>query len=454
MNTVERLCNQLARSKLLAPEAIRTIHKRWRGEAQGAADDFGRFSQWLVANGFLTTFQFGVLQRGFADLLFLDDFKLLERIGQGRMAGVYKAVNQKGQVVAIKVLPPARAKLPSMLARFQREARISVKLKHPNVVRTYQVGKTDSDLHYIVMEYLDGETLDEVLLARKKLPLSEALHVLTQAFQGLAHLDAEGVIHRDLKPGNLMLVPALADTVMRSAVKILDIGLGRALFDEGGPGDERGELTSDGALLGTPQYMAPEQARNAHNADIRADIYSLGCVLYHCLTGQPPFLDTSVVRQVVRHATEPVKPLREFLPDVAPAVQEVMDRLLAKDPAQRYATPAAALKALEGLRRAAPAPEALPVPAGRPAYPVAQPVAPPPAMPAAPSPAIPVAAAPAVEFDAEPFVNLDAPPEPVRSRPVGGAGWLTWRDLIAAAVGACVLLLVQAVLWVVWSRWF
>jgi serine/threonine protein kinase len=481
METVESLCNLLARSKLLAPDAVRTIHKRWLGEAPGVTDDVGRFSKWLVTNGFLTDFQFGVLQRGFVDLLFLDDYKLLERIGQGRMAGVYKAVHKFGQVVAIKVLPPSRARHPPTLARFQREARMSLRLKHANVVRTFQVGKK-GDLHYLVMEYLDGETLEDILQRRGKLPIPEALHVLLQALHGLAHIDAAGLIHRDLKPGNLMLLPPPRDTVLRSVVKVLDIGLGRVLFEEDAPGGELGELTNEGALLGTPNYMAPEQARSAHNVDIRADLYSLGCVLYHCLTGQPPFPDASVVRQIMRHTMERPRPLGDFLTDVPPALQQVMDTLLAKDPAQRYATPDAAAAAIEVLRQS-------PAPAPPPAEPeaplrsyltwleqtpacedaelvgrVGVLVEPLPATPAQPLPAKP-AAAPAKA--AVPIGRPVAPPPgkapltmPLAStlaQPTAGRQRtmaVTLRDLVAAAIGAAVMLLMNGFLWLLWRLLF
>ena len=199
------------------------------------------------------------------------------------MTGVYKARHPSGQIVAIKVLPPSRAKNGQMLARFQREARLSVKLKHPNVVRSFQVGEARG-VHYLVMEYLEGETLDDVILSRKRLPPQEAVRLIHQVLLGLQHIHEQGMIHRDLKPANLMLVPAPArDSTLRSNIKILDIGLAREFFDENSPAPrEDMELTGEGILLGTPDYLPPEQARDPRAIDIRADIYSLGCVLYTC----------------------------------------------------------------------------------------------------------------------------------------------------------------------------
>jgi eukaryotic-like serine/threonine-protein kinase len=477
VDTVEAVCNQLARSKLLAPDAVRTIHKRWKSEAKGAADDTGRFNKWLVANGFLTDFQVGVLQRGFADLLFLDDYKLIERIGQGRMAGVYKAIHKLGQVVAVKVLPPSKGRHPPTLARFQREARMASRLKHANVVRTFQVGKTHGGLHYLVMEYLDGETLDDILERRGKLSVAEALHVIAQSLEGLAHIHAEGLVHRDLKPGNLMLVPPPGDTVLYSLVKILDIGLGRALFEDGVPGNIAGDLTNEGAILGTPMYMAPEQARSAHTADIRADIYSLGCVLYHAVTGQPPFPDNSVVRVIVRQATEEVKPLSELLTEVPPGFQEVMDKFLAKDPGERFSSPAEALQALEALQQSTAAlapPETDPgmrtfltwLETAPPADPIEATPPPAPAKAAAqvgkpavvPQPKAPEAASPSAET--APFENLTVPrAEPVKVAVKHRAAKAptfrpTIRDGVAAALGAGALLVLQGVLWLAWRFLF
>src|SRR5207248_1230816 len=206
-----------------------------------------------------------LLARGHADGFFLNQYKILDRLGKGRMAGVYKAQHETGPIVAIKVLPPSKAKDPGLLARFQREARVAQKLKHPNVVRTFQVGAarqgdTPEKLNYLVMEYVEGETLEDVLGRRKLFPPGEAARLVYQALLGLQHLNEHNFVHRDLKPANLMLAyrggaPA-SDSTLAATVKILDMGLARALSDA--PAPERPNesmLTSEGVVLGTPDYM-------------------------------------------------------------------------------------------------------------------------------------------------------------------------------------------------------
>ncbi len=346
--TVEALCNQMARNHLLPTDNIRDMRQRWRSEHHAAPDNVKKFGKWITANGFITEFQLGFLNRGFGEYLSFDKYVLVEKIGRGRMAGVYKAVHECGQEVAIKVLPPTKAQNAHTLARFQREARLALRLNHPNVVRTFQQAKTNGGIYYIVMEFLEGEALDDHIKRRKKLPVSEAVQIIVQTLNGLQHLFEEAVVHRDMKPANLMSVPVPQENTLNSTVKILDIGLGRALFDEGDPGAENLDLTGERALLGTPKYMSPEQARNAHSADIRSDIYSVGCIFYELLTGKAPFADSSIVRQLTRHAKEPPRPVRELASNIPEGVEHVVEIMLAKDPAQRYSTPAQAAKALKG----------------------------------------------------------------------------------------------------------
>jgi serine/threonine protein kinase len=346
---VVTFCNELAR--LLSAEEVDVLRERWLSEKPDSPGDAGQFSQWLVANRVITEYQAGVLSRGHADRLFIGPYKVIERIGKGRMAGVYKAVHENGQTIAIKILPPSKAREPELLLRFQREARLAIQLEHPNLVRTLESGEQHG-LHYIVMEYLDGELLEETLNRRKKLTPREAVRVVYQALQGLQYLHEQAMVHRDLKPGNLMLVAGAgkgkAKAMQRARVKILDIGLGLGLFD-GDTEDNEFQITSEGTMLGTPDYLAPEQARDAHTATIRADIYSLGCVLYHALTGQPPFPDSSHIRQLVRHATETPLPLKTLNPAVSDSLQPIIDRMLAKDPSHRYASPQEAARALKAF---------------------------------------------------------------------------------------------------------
>ncbi len=342
--SVESLCNQLARSKLASPDEVRSLYQRWAREAGPAAADVQKFASWLAGRNVATEYQLGFVMRGHADQLFLGPYTILERVGKGRMAGVYKAVHRLGQVVAIKILPPSKSRDPKTLARFRREARLSIRLKHPNVVRTYQAGVA-GNLNYLVMEYLEGETLQELLQRRGKLPPAEAVRVVHQALLGLQHVFEQGLIHRDLKPGNLMLLPGHGPKTDADTCKLMDIGTGRDLFDEGGGGDFN--LTQSSDVLGTPEYMAPEQARDARSADIRSDVYSLGCVLYHCLAGRPPFTSSNTVRLLVMHATEPVRPVRELAPQVPEGLEQILGWMLAKDPGQRYATPGRAAQALE-----------------------------------------------------------------------------------------------------------
>lgn len=359
-------CQNLSRSKLLTEADITAMRTQARAESGAAALPEG-FANWLVEKGKLTRYQADSVLRGNVRF-FLDDYTLRDRIGTGRMAGVYEATHKLGMRVAVKILPPSRAKQGEALARFQREAQLALQLDHPHVVKTYHAGDSEG-LNYIAMEYLEGETLEERLASKGKLPPMEAVKIVYQALQALQHVHEKSIVHRDVKPGNLFLVTipsAPGDDGPSYSVKLLDIGLGRALFDE--EGTPNADLTADGALIGTPDYMSPEQGRNSHAADIRSDIYGLGCVLYHCLTGQPPFPDKNAVVKLTKHAKEmPPLPNLGTYPQ-ATQLLRVLWKMIAKDPAMRYPTPAEAALALEPFLAVQVAP---PI-----AAPVAQPVKP------------------------------------------------------------------------------
>lgn len=340
----------LVKSRLLPPEEADSQYRQWQQERPGPDDRVDSFRRFLIARKCVTEYQAALLQRGRADGFFLGQYKILDRVGKGQMGGVYKAVHNFGQLVALKILSASRAKIPHVLGRFQREARLLTQLDHPNVVRAYQVGEY-AGVHFIVMEYLEGETLADVLERRKRLPWAEAVRLMIQALDGLQHLHDRRMVHRDLKPANMMLTPepakGKADTTWDATVKVLDIGLGRELLgDEAAEAAVDAQLTQEGSVLGTPDYLAPEQAKDARAADIRADVYSLGCVLYECVAGRTPFPEPNIMAQMLKHATEPPAPLNAFVSDLPAGFQQVMDRFLAKSPDLRFQTPAHAAAAL------------------------------------------------------------------------------------------------------------
>jgi serine/threonine protein kinase len=352
VSSVETLCNKLQRSRLLKASQVRAAYGQWRKlQPARQTGEVDRFARWLVSGHFLTAYQAQQLVLGHADHFFLNHYQLLDLIGKGRMAGIFKAAHVSGHLVAVKIMPVSKSKDPQLMARFRREAKMAVRLKHDSIVRTYHLGVSGTR-HYIVMEYLEGETLEEVLKRRQKLPFPEACRLVYRTLLGLQHIHQASMVHRDLKPGNLMLTPlrppGAPDNTLHSSLKILDIGLGRVIVDDSVTEDsEQLRLTAEGMMLGTIDYMAPEQVRDAHNVDIRADIYSLGSVLYHTLTGWPPFNDSNQITQLVRIAQEPPKPIRALEPDMPAGLEKVVNIMLAKDPRQRFATPEQAAQALD-----------------------------------------------------------------------------------------------------------
>ncbi len=300
----------------------------------------------------------------------LGQYRLLDRLGQGGMGAVYRAEHLRlKRDVAIKVLSPAQANDPRAAARFQLEMEVVGRIDHPNVVRATDAGE-EAGVHYLVMELIDGIDLAGLLARRGPLPVAEACEVVRQAAAGLQAAHDHGLVHRDVKPSNLMLTAA-------GRVKVLDLGL--ALLRPGArPADG---LTGVGEVMGTAEYMAPEQWTETHAVDGRADVYSLGCSLYALLTGGPPFQDTggSSPRIMLAHQVTPAPLVTDHRPDVPRPLAALLARMLAKDPADRPATPGAVAAALEDLVAGADL-AALAGPADHAATPVAR-RRPPPAAP-------------------------------------------------------------------------
>jgi serine/threonine protein kinase len=280
----------------------------------------------------------------------LPGYEILGETGRGGMGIVYKARQLSLQrLVAIKVVPLGAPGEDEVIARFQQESSLLAQLAHPNLVAAYDTGGV-AGLPYFVMEFVEGIGLDELVSQQGPLPVAEACEVVRQAALGLQHLHEHGLVHRDVKPSNLMLTPS-------GLVKILDLGLAR-LVDQSG---QRGQITSPGQFLGTLDYVAPEQCDNSHAVDIRADIYGLGCTLYHLLSGHPPFAAFSSPYQKLKAQAEtPVPPVRERRPDVPLPLTSAMERMLAKEREKRFTTPAEVVEALGSSASGADLPRLLP----------------------------------------------------------------------------------------------
>lgn len=271
-------------------------------------------------------------------------YEILEPLGKGGMGAVFKARDKvMGRTVAIKVIgggPQDQA----LIDRFHREVTILASLAHPNVVMAHDAGQAGST-HYLVMEYVEGVTLLQVLENIGRLPLADACELIRQACLGLQHVHERGLVHRDLKPANLLLTP-------EGQVKILDLGLARMQGTHAVPA-EKG-LTSNQQVLGTLDYMAPEQWNNSSTVDIRADIYALGCTLYTLLAGQAPFehlQENTVFKKMVAHISMPVPPITQFRPETPDGMAHLLNRLLAKEPADRFQQPIEVAKALDAFCR-------------------------------------------------------------------------------------------------------
>jgi serine/threonine protein kinase/CheY-like chemotaxis protein len=263
----------------------------------------------------------------------LGQYRLLEKLKkQGGMGTVYKAVHVLlMKIMAVKVLHADRMHSNAFVSRFRREMKAVGRLNHPNIVQANDAGEKDGT-YYLVMEFIEGIDLATLVACRGPLPIVDACEIVRQAAVGLQHAHEHGLVHRDLKPSNLMLSNS-------GVIKMLDLGLAR-LCDEGSASN----LMSDpGQVMGTADYMAPEQAFGLYPVDIRADIYSLGCTLYHLLAGNPPFSGPEYgtpMRKLLAHSQAPVTPIRGLRGDVSEELAILIDRLIAKTPGGRLSEPA------------------------------------------------------------------------------------------------------------------
>lgn len=414
--SAEDLWDALARSRLLAPEDVEGLRRRWGAEGPG---DLGALVQWLVAGQYVTEYQAAVLAQGRGGPFWFGPYKVLDHVGTGRVAVVYRAVHRLGRVVAVKTLAPAAAGDRRLRAQFRRQAALALRLDHPHVARALDAGE-EAGVPYLVVEYLEGQTLQEVLGCGRLAP-DEAASLVAQALQGLQHLHERGLTPRGLDPADLMVVPAPGDGL--PTVKLVGTGLGWP---------PSVDVVLQGGAFAAAAYLAPEQAWDPRAGDVRADVYALGCVLYHALTGRTPFPGPSALLRAVRHATEPPRPARELNPAVPEGLQQILDWMMAKEPARRYPTPGRAAQALLTFLLSRAGAEDVP----------AEPVPAPP-----PCAAGPVSAGEAAVSGENGFRDESAAvpaPGPV---PGGGARPFTRRDCLALVIGASGLLCAQVAGW-------
>ena len=309
----------------------------------------------LVRRDWLTRWQADRLLAG-ATAFYLGRYRLLEQIGSGGMGAVFRALHTGlGRTVAIKIIGRQFVRDPELLARFYQEIRAAAALNHEHIVAAYDADSI-GDTHFLVMEYVDGIDLSAWLEREPIPPLSWTLEVARQIALGLQHACEQGMVHRDIKPANILVTRDPETDLLR--VKILDFGLARVVSESAL--DDRG-LTQTGQVLGTPDYISPEQAADTRTADIRSDLFSLGVTLFRMLTGKLPFGGHSVMEKLMARAMKPAPPLRSLRPDLAPHLDRVVARLLDRDASQRFQTPVEFIQ--EIARDCHPIPFRLPVPA-------------------------------------------------------------------------------------------
>ena len=333
-STAEELLDLLQKSNLVEEARLRAYVEKMRATGTLPADP-GKLAAVLVRDALLTYFQAEQLLQGKYKRFSLGKYKVLEKLGSGGMGTVFLCEHKlMRRRVAVKVLPLPKAEDKASLDRFYREAKAAAAVDHPNVVRAYDIDQ-DDNLHFLVMEWVDGTNLQDLVKKFGPLDPLRACHYIYGTAVGLQHAFEIGLIHRDIKPGNILLDRS-------GVVKILDLGLARLTHDT----DDQLTRQNDENVLGTADYLAPEQALDSHTVDIRADIYSLGATFYYLLSGSAPFPEGSVAQKLIWHQNRPPRLLKSLRSDTPDELVAVIERMMSKDPARRYQTPADVMPAL------------------------------------------------------------------------------------------------------------
>src|SRR5262245_42537900 len=333
--SAEGFLRAVLRSGLLGRDELQSA---LRGVPREQHDDPGALAEHLVRYGKLTRFQAGKLLRGISQGMVLGPYRVLAPLGKGGMGAVFLVRDTRSdQLSALKVLPPRLARTEErMLARFRREMEMSQKVAHPHLAFTYEVGEFHG-LHYLAMEYIPGRTLSRLVNEEGVMHWKRAARIMAEVAAGLEHAHNQGLVHRDLKPSNIMVTP-------RDHAKVLDLGL--ALI-QGEVVTETEVVGGLGYIVGSMDYIAPEQTLDAAAVDRRSDLYSLGCTLYFALSGRPPFPGGSSKDKIHRHRTTRPTAIADLVPALPPGFVGLIERLMSKEPDGR---PASAIAVEEELR--------------------------------------------------------------------------------------------------------
>ena len=346
----------LRQSGLLREEQLAFIEREYADIPRGRA-----LARLLVEQEMLTRFQAERLLVGKTAGFILGQYRILEQIGRGGMGRVYKAEHRTmRRVVALKVLAPDLLKTERAVDMFLREVPAIAQLQHPNIVTAYDANEVNGR-YYLVLEFVDGPNLDQLVRNEGALGVGLACDYVKQTAAGLQCAHLRGMLHRDIKPANILIQSQNVEGESSPGlIKVSDFGLARLsqpnsshAADAAAPGTI---LTRENTVMGTPDYLSPEQSRDLHKTDIRGDLYSLGCTFYFLLTGQVPFPGGQPLEKLIRHATEKPRPVGAFRADVPVGVITLVDRLMAKRPEERPQTPAEVVKALEPFAVSGPLP--------------------------------------------------------------------------------------------------
>ncbi|MBY0525439.1 MAG: protein kinase [Gemmataceae bacterium] len=304
----------------------------------------------LMQRNWLTPYQINQLMAGRGADLVLGQYLVLERLGEGGMGQVFKARHRRmDRVVAVKLIRKEHLNSPDAVKRFKREMQATASLSHPNIVMALDADQM-GDMHFFVMEYVEGVDLSSLLKRMGPPPVAQACDYIRQSALGLQHAHEKGMVHRDIKPSNLLVARPAEGSLWGNLIKILDMGVAR-LQDPPEGVDSVSALTKEGRVVGTPDYMAPEQAANSAKADIRSDLYSLGCTFYHLLSGQVPFPGGTPMEKLLKHRIETPRPVDKIRPEIPPPLTAIVQKLMAKRPEERFQVPSELVAALDDLQR-------------------------------------------------------------------------------------------------------